>query len=146
MILFLDVDGVLHPSGYPEGDRYQGLSRLIALMREVRFRQVDLVLTGESADADDTLRCRFPADMRHRLVGRAPCSGNAVPGQRERDIRRWLATRSARAAPWVAVDHAPDMYAPDCRHLLPVDPRKGLDAVCVSSLRRKLVSDAHLID
>ena len=61
-ILFLDIDGVLHPDPPQPDQRLRSLPRLVAILRD--FPQVDVVISSLWREklSLDQLRELFPAD------------------------------------------------------------------------------------
>jgi len=79
-LLFLDVDGVLHPVGvdYSFSSRFfSHLPLLEELLRE--FRSVDVVISSDwrLAESIEQLQRYFSEDIRHRIIGATPLTGRS---------------------------------------------------------------------
>lgn len=74
-LLFLDVDGVLHPVGadYSFSSRFfSHLPLLEELLRE--FKSIDVIISSDwrRAESIEQLQRYFSADIRHRIIGATP--------------------------------------------------------------------------
>lgn len=110
MILFLDIDGVLHPL-MPRRDRPQSeagqlsyLPRLAKVLSQYPEVQIVISSTWRVTRTLDQLRVLFPEDLQHRVVGVTPVLDEArYPGGREIEALAWLDAH-APGEEWVALD------------------------------------------
>lgn len=110
MILFLDVDGVLHPL-FPWKDRPASevvqlsyLPRLVGVL--CQYPDVRLVIssTWRVSRTFDQLRALFPLTLQQRLIGVTPILDEArYPGGREIEAMAWLDAH-APGEEWIALD------------------------------------------
>jgi len=91
MLLFLDIDGVLHPDPPQPDQRLRSLPRLVEILRD--HPQVEVVISSLWREhlSLDQLRDLFPADLRERIIDVTPIA--------ER-IDGWLPAR-ARVRFWI---------------------------------------------
>jgi len=107
MILFLDIDGVLHPDPPQPDQRLRSLPRLVEVLRD--FPQVEVVISSlwrEKLSLDE-LRELFPADLRERIIDVTPIAERIdgwLPARREGEILDWLETSGRAGEPWLAID------------------------------------------
>jgi hypothetical protein len=139
-LLFLDIDGVLHPVGvdYSFSSRFfSHLPRLEALLRE--FESVDVVISSDwrLAESIEQLQRYFTADIRHRIIGATPqIDPNAtVHHRRQLEIQAWLDGNSRLDAEWVALDDWPSNFEAGFVRLVLTDPRHAFDQDSVQELR-----------
>lgn len=139
-LLFLDVDGVLHPVGadYSFSSRFfSHLPLLEELLRE--FRSVDIVISSDwrRAESIEQLQRYFSADIRHRIIGATPQidPGVAVHHRRQREIQAWLDGNGRGDAEWVALDDWPSHFEAGFERLVLTDPARAFDQDSFQELR-----------
>lgn len=145
MILFLDFDGVLHPSVC--ADRTQLLCRRPMLedtLRHVRHVEIVISSTWRSGRSLSELRALFSDDIALRIVGVTPdwrtlqdekSFGTYV---RQAEIEAWLRQNRSAWSQWVAVDDQPHLYKPFLKNLLLTDPKVGLSEETCAALHGRL--------
>lgn len=111
-LLFLDIDGVLHPVGvdYSFSSKFfSHLPLLEELLRE--FRSVDIVISSDwrLAEGIEQLQRYFSADIRHRIIGATPQIDPSVVvrHRRQLEIQAWLDGNGHCDAEWVALTIGP---------------------------------------
>lgn len=110
MILFLDVDGVLHPL-IPRKDRPASesaqlsyLPRLAGVLSQHPEVQIVISSSWRATRTLDQLRALFPEALQHRLVGVTPVLDEArYTGGREVEALAWLDAHSPKNE-WIALD------------------------------------------
>lgn len=110
MILFLDIDGVLHPL-IPRKDRPASeaaqlsyLPRLAGVLFEHPDIRIVISSTWRVTRTLDQLRTLFPLPLQHRLIGVTPVLDEArFPGGRELEALEWLDVH-APGEEWIALD------------------------------------------
>lgn len=131
--LFLDFDGVLHPSFGRPGDFFGRMPLLEAALREV---EVDIVISSSwrfhHAWAD--LLQRFPPSLKGRVRG---CTGEPVTGS----LARWHEIRQYRERHGVigdrrALDDSAFEFPKGCAELVLCDAKTGMTGRDVQVLRR----------
>jgi hypothetical protein len=114
MIIFLDIDGVLHPETKgeptPAIDVFCHLPRFEAVMREFPMVQIVISSTWRYQFTLDQLRARFSPDIAARIIAATPqtehIDGKYLPARRENEILDWLAAAERNDEPWIALDDA----------------------------------------
>lgn len=140
-LLFLDIDGVLHPV-----DRAGGVFSCKPLFEETmqEFPHIEIVVSS-SWRIDhtlDQLRGFFSPDIGQRIIGVTPDFN--IPGfdldyryLRQKEIEAWLKSNGRQDARWIALDDTDWMFRSDCEHLLLVDGKVGFASV-EAALRDKI--------
>jgi hypothetical protein len=139
-LLFLDVDGVLHPVGvdYSFSSRFfSHLPRLEELLRE--FESVDVVISSDwrLAESIEQLQRYFGADIRHRIIGATPQIDPdvAVHHRRQLEIQAWLDGNGRNDAEWVALDDWLPSFEAGFARLVLTDPARAFDQDSFLELR-----------
>lgn len=110
MILFLDIDGVLHPL-FPRRDRPAAesmplayLPRLASVLREHPHVQIVISSTWRISRSLEQLQQLFPHDLQHRVIGATPAlNEDARHGGREWEALSWLDAHPQHTE-WLALD------------------------------------------
>ena len=139
-LLFLDIDGVLHPIGvdYSFSSRFfSHLPRLEELLRE--FESVDVVISSDwrLAESIEQLQRYFSADIRHRIIGATPQidPNAAVHHRRQLEIQAWLDGNGSSNAEWVALDDWPSSFEAGFARLVLTDSTRAFDQDSFQELR-----------
>lgn len=143
-LLFLDVDGVLHPVGadYSFSSRFfSHLPRLEELLRE--FRSVDIVISSDwrLAESIEQLQQYFSTDLRHRIIGATPQIDPSVVvrHRRQLEIQAWLDGNGSHDAEWVALDDWPGSFEAGFARLVLTDPQRAFDQDSFQELRSHFI-------
>lgn len=139
-LLFLDVDGVLHPVGadYSFSSRFfSHLPLLEELLRE--FKSVDVIISSDwrRAESIEQLQRYFSADIRHRIIGATPQidPNVAVHHRRQLEIQAWLDGNGRSDAEWVALDDWPLSFEAGFERVVLTDPQRAFDQDSFQELR-----------
>jgi hypothetical protein len=139
-LLFLDIDGALHPVGgdYSFSSRFfSHLPLLEGLLRE--FGSVDVVISSDwrRAESIEQLQRYFSADIRHRIIGATPQTdpNAAVHHRRQLEIQAWLDGNGRSDAEWVALDDWPSNFEAGFTRLVLTDPKRAFDQDSFQELR-----------
>lgn len=139
-LLFLDIDGVLHPVGvdYSFSSRFfSHLPRLEALLRE--FDSVDVVISSDwrLAESIEQLQFYFSTDIQHRIIGATPQIDPhiVVHHRRQLEIQAWLDGNGRSDAEWVALDDWPSSFEAGFTRLVLTDPKRAFDQDSFQELR-----------
>lgn len=139
-LLFLDIDGVLHPVGgdYSFCSRFfSHLPLLEELLRE--FNSVDVVISSDwrLAESIEQLQRYFSADIRQRIIGATPQidSNLVVRHRRQLEIQAWLDGNGHSDAEWVALDDWPSNFEAGFVRLVLTDPQRAFDQDSFQELR-----------
>lgn len=145
MILFLDLDGVLHPDPARPDQLFQHAPRLGAMLAE--FPKVSVVLST-SWRLEHPLHVLIePLDRRlgARVIGTTPRLADCkpppalVPYRRHAECVQWLHDHGLTHSGWVALDDRTSWFAPYCEQLIACDGARGLDDEAAGRLRFALL-------
>ena len=148
MILFLDIDGVLHPSNQI-GELFTCVPRLALWLEE--WPQVDVVISSSwrfAHSQHEMVEMLGPA-IGTRVVGCTPWfrqkrDDNVYPAlkttvvthERQRQVAAWMAASWDPGRVWVALDDMPCLFEADCRRLVLCAGQQGLSQENVQALDR----------
>ncbi len=154
-ILFVDIDGVLHPVGSREPVWFNRLPLLAQALGEPDLAHVQLVVSSDwrIAYTLDELRLRFPPDLRLRVVGTTPLEEAVKPRQwgawaqrhpRQAQLMAWLDRHiGSLQHPWAALDDNPHQFIPHEPRLVSVHGVLGLQPEHVDAVRQLLARQAR---
>lgn len=132
-ILFLDFDGVLHPTFAAPEDRLVHLPALADALHDV---QCEIVISSSwrFQYSLDQLRQLMPHSLRARI---RHCTGDAVSGKyaRYEEIKAYLALH-CDFVDWRALDDSRYEFPMDCQEAILCDPARGLGEPQIVALRR----------
>lgn len=140
MILFLDLDGVMHP--FNQTDLFCREEHLARVLRD--FPGVEVVISSSWRETHTlkTMLTFFLTDLRSRIVGVTPVieirDAVDVPGVRLREINKYLVDTGNQHRRWVALDDAPELFPPRCAELVLCDGNHGFGNVAEKALRTAL--------
>ena len=140
-VLFLDIDGVLHPDGPGDYDDFSCLPVFCEALRTADPQgRLPIVVSSAWRHTQrlDDIKGHFPKDVRERIIGVTPyLSGTetASPGSqlpvpsrytRHNEILAWINRNSAHAQ-WLAVDDRASGFEDPCPQLflVPGTNREG---------------------
>lgn len=141
MLLFLDVDGVLHPLNREMGV-FSCLPVLEATLRE--FNDVEIVISSSWRLEYSVMELRsfFPADIALRIIDVTPDRGikmdSIEPYRRELEIEDWLRENGREYEPWLVLDDCDWMFSPSCTRLILVDSKTGFNESAAKVLRARM--------
>jgi hypothetical protein len=141
MILFLDIDGVMHRFNDLAEDHFQFLPRLECVLRDHPHIEIVICSDWRKHHTLDELHAFFSPDIAKRIIGVTPDLLDAEPnvldltGIRHREALAWL-TENGVQRPWLAIDD-------DAFNWLPSDPKlvccdDGFEAIDEFQLRMRL--------
>lgn len=142
-VLFLDFDGVLHPTGgESSGARFAKRPLLENLLREPDLCHVEIVISSTWREAYPLkqLISVFSEDIRPRIIGATPTLVDSVARHlRYREIKSWLVAHP-EIDYWAALDDAIDDFPSDKRaNVVFTNPAIGLEYDHLILLRRLLM-------
>ena len=148
MILFLDIDGVLHPLPDPGRSGEEQFTRLELLEEVLRqLPHVEVVISSSWRELHplEDIRTYFSHDVQARIVDVTPLrvAASEVPADVREFVRHseclaWLRRRRPAGTPWLAIDDVADLWAPDCENLLLIDGSTGLTSDSAQVLLQRL--------
>lgn len=114
MILFLDIDGVLHPELDGEPVPLERRFCCLPLITEVLqdFPTVEIVISSMWRHRFElpVLRAMFPPEIEKRIIGVTSLyereEGKYLPATREHEILQWLKENDRQSDAWIAIDDA----------------------------------------
>jgi len=145
MILFLDFDGVLHPTiCHAEADLLCRRPLFESVMRECPPIDIVISSTWRESFTLPQLQALFSADISACIIDVMPqwrdIQDDSSLGTyvRQAEIEAWL--RQARRAweAWVALDDQPWLFRPFLPNLVRCDPAAGISEEECARLRQKL--------
>ncbi|WP_373991421.1 HAD domain-containing protein [Duganella sp. BuS-21] len=145
MLLFLDVDGVLHPDiNYNKDMLFSKLPMLEDVLRARPGVEIVISSTWRSTRTLQELKLIFSPDIAPRIIGTTPhwreFQDEATLGTyvRQAEIEQWLRTAERAWELWVALDDQPHLFRPFCPNLLLTNPATGLNETVANMLFNRL--------
>jgi len=142
MLIFLDIDGVLHPAlpvGHEEG-KFCHLERFETIMREYPEWKIVISSGWRLRYSLNKLRTFFSNDIADRIVGITPILLSSQPAFRQREIEQYLRETSHDLTPWIALDDSAGDYAENLPNLILCNMMTGIDEAVEERLRAMLVA------
>lgn len=151
MILFLDIDGVLHAEPALSKDAFCQLPLVEEILRD--FPMVEIVISSswrlDWKREDESvvhIRKHFSLDIASRVIGVTPDlrpHNNAPYGTtddylRERECLAWLHRNRPLGTPWLALDDREWWFRPGSPNVMIVDCDDGFMPANEDELRRRL--------
>ena len=145
MLLFLDIDGVLHPDPPQPDQRLRSLPRLVEILRD--HPQVEVVISSLWREhlSLDQLRDLFPADLRERIIDVTPIAERIdgwLPARREGEILDWLEASGRADELWLAIDDQKWQFTQRRDRLIACDFYGGITDAIEAELRQRLAAEA----
>lgn len=144
MILFLDFDGVLHPTICSSAaDLLCHRPLLDGVLRDCPHVDIVVSSTWRESRTLSQLQALFSPDIGARIVGTTPVwqdiqdeisMGTYV---RQAEIESWLRQAGKAWEPWVALDDQPWLFRPFLPNLEHCDPTTGLTEQVCATLRQR---------
>lgn len=146
MILFLDIDGVLHPfAARHSGSLFTSIEHLWSILERLPDLSVVITSTWRERHALPALVAMLTARgherFAHRLISVTPDLSDEseyVPGTRQIEIEAWLAANALVGTRYLILDDIEGEFRPDCRSLHLVDGTIGLTASDVEAIVARL--------
>lgn len=149
-VLFLDFDGVLHPTPQRDADLFSQLPLIEAVL--VDFPEVRVVVSSSWRETCDLpmLREVFRPALQPQVVGVTPRWDiyrdvyrdlhRHTTYSRQWECEKWLAQNGSAGAPWLAIDDVREWFEPDCPHLLWTRYQTGFTENDGADLRARLTA------
>ena len=134
--LFLDFDGVLHPSLCNDNDRFSKVNLLSQALTSSPC-QIIISSSWRFQFTLDQLRKMLPISISNLVVD---VTGEALNGQyaRHNEIRHWLESKQKPFADWMAIDDAKNEFPPDCPNLIATKSSQGITKEEIIKLKKWL--------
>jgi len=133
MLLFLDFDGVLHPSFCVERNYFCRVELFSGAMREHPGASIVISSSWRHFHPLDKLRSFFPGDIADRIIDATKESDGR---QRHTEILEYLEESATPGMPWAALDDSRFEFPALCPNLILCDSRVGLTEVDVARLHK----------
>lgn len=160
MILFLDIDGVLHPEPALSRHAFCRLPLVEEILMD--FPQVEIVISSvwrldwkEESVQIAGMKEHFSLALRDRVVGVTPDHRQTPVSQapeglagylREWECLDWIRTHRPPGTPYLILDDRAWLFRPDNSHLMIVDCDDGFMPHNEAELRARLASMAAQIN
>lgn len=137
LVIFLDIDGVLHPL-FPRKDRPEKeslplayLPRLASVLRDFPTVFVVISSTWRIKRSLVELQKLFPDDLQNRIIGSTPVfTDSRRPGGREAEAMAWL-DQHPEHLDWIAVDDCAICWFSLSKLILCDDGFRGDEEACL---------------
>jgi hypothetical protein len=141
LLIFLDLDGVLHPHSERKNTarQFELLPRFESVLHD--FPEIQVVITSTwRLDSMARVLSIFSEDIRPRVLGATPDLSNAAGegnprGRRQREAMRFMTDRGLSEQPWLAIDDDVENWT-DTNRLILCDPTFGLNFEAENRLRQ----------
>lgn len=134
-LLFLDIDGVLHPC---TAGTLIYMDRLEGFLRKHPEVQVVISSTWRLDHAWPDLMAFFSTDLQSRILGVTPEDASGYGATREREITAWRQAHQCTSLPWAALDDDASLFSPGCPNLVLCETIKGIRPAQLTLLEVKL--------
>jgi hypothetical protein len=131
MILFLDFDGVLHPSFSRGKNHFSSLHLFWQLLSACQDLEVVFSTSWrEDYPVEKLIQLVSERDGERyieRFIGATPCVvARTVEFPREIECRLWLYGNGQSHRDWLALDDVEESFSPDCPNLFLINKMTGL--------------------
>jgi hypothetical protein len=134
--LFLDFDGVLHPSLCNDNDRF---SKVNLLSQALTFPVCQIIISSSwrFQFTLDQLKKILPGSISNLVVD---VTGEALNGQyaRYNEIKHWLENKQKPFADWIAIDDSINEFPPNCPNLIATKSSQGITKEQIIKLKEWL--------
>mgnify|MGYP001798619549 CR=1 FL=1 len=143
MIIFLDIDGVLHPEPCSRPElRLCELPRLERVLRDFPQAQVVISSTWRDTRTLADLQRLFSADVAGQVIGTTPhwrdLEQVVYSAPRQTEVEAWLKENCSPWARFAVLDDRAWLFSPFYAPLLKCDPATGMDDQVEKLLRARL--------
>lgn len=145
MILFLDIDGVLHPEPcFDKTQLFSCLPRLEAVLRDFPEVQIVISSTWRESRSLSELKTFFSPDIAARVIGVTPLWRDipsiveVIGYQRHAEIEAWIRNSEMPWQKWIVIDDKSYLFKPFLPNLLKTDSTTGLDQNTAAVLRQRI--------
>ena len=134
--LFLDFDGVLHPSLCNDNDRF---SKVNLLSQPLTSSPCQIIISSSwrFQFTLDQIRKMLPISISNLVVD---ATDEPLNGQYARyfEIKQWLTNKQKPFADWMAIDDAINEFPPDCPNLIATKSSQGITKDQIIELKQWL--------
>ena len=146
VIIFLDIDGVLHPETCYRSDlQLCEMRRLVGVLQDFPQTRIVISSTWREKRSLQDLQLLFPPDVQTRVIGLTPAWQDfdhvVYNYHRQAEIEAWL---KANCPPWekfVVLDDSAWLFSPFYAPLLTCDRDTGMDDLVEQRLRDRLAAE-----
>lgn len=146
-VLFLDFDGVTHPTGL-SSESEKCFSQLPIIEHVLRaFPDISVVLSTTWRNSFPMEKClhKFSPDIKARVVDKTPSqpSRHDLPVElfsydRHLEVFHWLRMHRDPWDKWIALEDQPWRYQPFCPNVMLINPKTGFTVEDASKLTAHL--------
>lgn len=122
MILFLDFDGVLHPSGTTDS-YFCNMPLLESFMLQHRHLKVVVTSIHRKKYPFEAIVNFFPPSIQSRVIGVTPISDKV--SDKYKDVHKWMEINRYNG-PWLVVDDNLTSFPEDYKNAIKITPSTGL--------------------
>ena len=146
MIIFLDIDGVLHPEPCARPELVlRELPRLERVLRHFPQAQVVISSTWRDTRTLGELQSLFSPDVAGQVIGVTPAWRDldqvVYSYQRQAEVEAWLRENRSPWDRFVVLDDRTWLFSPFYAPLLKCNPLTGMDDRVEQQLRTRLQAD-----
>jgi hypothetical protein len=135
MIVFLDFDGVMHPTYASEKDYFCQRHLFESTISSYPELRVVISSAWRKDMPLDVLKELFSESIRERIIDITPTIDNEISGYwRYEEIRLWVRLQRFEGS-WLAIDDAVHEFPPECKQLIACDIQHGFDAHAAEKLK-----------
>jgi hypothetical protein len=144
LILFLDIDGVLHPDPPGRNELFNRLPLFEAALKSLRHVEIVVSSAWRETRTLGELRLLFSDDIAIKIIGVTPFfnaispPADLVPYPRHAEIDAWLKSSGRSSSQWVAIDDRNYWFKPFLSNLIVCDATTGLTETVAETLKEKL--------
>ncbi|QDD01844.1 hypothetical protein FIT69_04585 [Candidatus Methylopumilus planktonicus] len=134
--LFLDFDGVLHPSLCNDNDRFSKVNLLNQTFTSSSC-QIIISSSWRFQFTLDQLKKMLPVSISNLVID---ATGEALNGPYARfnEIKHWLESKQKPFSDWKALDDATNEFPPDCPNLIATKSSQGITKDQIIELKQWL--------
>jgi hypothetical protein len=135
-ILFLDFDGVLHPSNYPQGSKFSRI-QLLEEVLSVSFCEIVISSSWRFHYSIVDLKKILGNKIGSLIIG---STGDIFQSKYARydEITEWIALH--KICDWRALDDSKFEFPDNCENLILCDSSKGIESLQITTLQDWLQS------
>lgn len=138
MLLFMDIDGVLHPVGTHPGNHLTCKPRFEQWAARHADPRFVITSSWRNRYPVAVLQGYFSPEAGSRVIGATPRFYGVTMHRRYREILAWLAKNDAMKEHWLALDDSAADFPPGCPQLVRCVPERGFDNAVASELDHRV--------
>ena len=143
MIIFLDFDGVLHPTNATSDNFFCCRDHFESIL--FLYPDIDIVISSSWRELMPLhiLKEFFSESIRNRIIGVTPMLDNEITSHRHfEEIRLWI-KQNRYEGDWLAIDDALEEFPEECLPLIVCNERRGFDAAVAAQLVKAVMKEGR---